>query len=160
MNNVVNQVAYLRTTRNFPEDPHQMAVESNKSYVDIALAVNSRVIGIFSVNQPSITGEEWFITNIRQQGLRQVYTFTTTAAINHGIGGVNGITPAQFTRCWGSYQATAATQSYGLIWGTSGGTIPNQISFYLTSTQIIFEVDAGAPALANGRIILEWMSAP
>lgn len=157
MNNIVNQVAFLRTSREFPEDLHQLAVESNKSYVDVANAVNARTIGIFPVNQAAITGNSYFITNQRQQTLRQVFTFTSTTAITHGINGTAGITPSQFVHCYGNY--TNGTNGFGLIWGTSGGPIPNQISFYLTSTQIIFIVDAGAPALTSGRIVLEWLSA-
>ena len=154
--NVVNQVAYLRTTREFPPDLPQMAVEVTKSYIDTANAINVRIIGIFPTNRPAITGETWFFNNLKQQTLRQVYTFTTTATINHQINGTMGITPSLFSRCWGSF--TDGTNGYGLIWG-SNGAIPNQISFFLTSTQIVFVVGAGAPALTSGRITLEWLSA-
>ena len=157
MNNIVNQVAFLRTSREFPESIHQLAVESNKAYVDIANAVNARTIGIFPVNRSAITGNSYFITNQRQQTLRQVYIFTTTSAINHEINGTAGINPSLFVHCYGNY--TNGTNGFGLIWGTSAGTIPNNISFYLTSTQIIFEVDGSAPALTSGRITLEWLSA-
>jgi len=75
--NVVNQVAYLRTTREFPEEIHQLSVEINKCYVDIASAVNNRTISIFPKNRPAVNGENWFITNQRQQGFRQIYTFTS-----------------------------------------------------------------------------------
>ena len=155
--NVVNQAPYLRTSREFPEDLPKLTQEIIKTYIDIANAVNNRTIGLFSKNVPSITGESWFIlNNQRQQTLRQIYTFTTTAAINHGINGASGIDPSMFTSCYGSF--TDGTNGYGLIWGTAGA-IPNQISFYLTRTQIIFVVGAGAPALTSGRIVLTWLSA-
>ncbi len=155
MNNVVNQVAYLRTSRNFPEEPSQLVVEINKCYVDIANAVNARTIGIFPTNRPAITGESWFlVNNARQQTFRQVYTFTATTAINHGIANV---TPGQFTKCSGSY--TDGTNTYGLFFASSVA-IAGQITFYVTTTQIIFLVGAGAPALTSGRIVLEWLSQP
>lgn len=153
MTSIINQVPYLRTSREFPEELQQLTVQVNKSYVDIANAVNSRTIGLFPVNRPAITGESWFlIKNQRQQTLRQTYTFTSTASINHGI----QVTDTdQFTRCFGSY--TNGTNSFGLFWGTSVA-IAGQITFYITSTQIVFLVGAGAPALTSGRIVLEWLS--
>jgi len=157
--NIVNQVAYLRTSREFPEELHQLSVEVNKMYVDVATAVNDRTIGLFPVNRPSQTGNSYYILqNRKQQTLRQVYTAFTTASINHNI---TGITPGQFINCFGSY--TDGTNSYGLIYG-SNVAIAGQISFYVTSTQIIFLVGAGAPTLlTTGKIpslviVLEWMS--
>lgn len=154
--NVVNQVAFLRSSREFPEDLKQFTVESNKSYVDIANAVNNRIIGIFPVNRPAQTGEGWFLKqNQKQSTLRQVYTFTSTATpIDHNII-VNDIN--QFTRCFGSYTDAAGLNSYGLIWATNVA-VAGLITFYLTATQIIFVVGAGAPALSAGRITLEWLS--
>ena len=77
--NIINQVAYLRTSREFPEELHQLSVEINKMYVDVAGAVNERTIGLFPVNRPSQTGNSYYIfQNRKQQTLRQVYTFTAT----------------------------------------------------------------------------------
>ena len=153
MTNVINQVPYLRTTREFPENIQELTVQVNKSYVDIANAVNNRTISLFPTNRPAITGESWFLTkNQRQQTLRQVYTFSTTTAINHGIQVVD---PDQFTRCFGSF--TNGSRSYGLIWA-SDVSIAGQITFYLTSTQIVFLTGAGAPSISSGKITLEWLS--
>lgn len=154
MNNLANNVAFLRTTREFPEDLRQLSIEVNKAYANIASATNSRTIGLHPVNKPAITGEEWFITgNKRQQTLRQVYSFTSTSSISHGI---SNVTAGQFINCYGSY--TNGTNTFGLVFGSSGGTIPNNISFYVTSTQIVFQVDVGAPALTSGIIVLTWLS--
>ena len=153
--NITNQVSFLRTTRSFPEELHQLTVEVDKAYVDTANAVNARTIGLYALNRPSITGESFFLSgNQRQQTLRQVYTFTTTSSINHNV---QVISTNSFTSATGSY--TNGTSCFGLIFGTSGA-IPNQISFYLTSTQIVFVVDGGAPALTSGRIVLTWLSSP
>jgi len=155
MINVINQVPYLRTSREFPKEIDQLTLEMDKSYVDTANAVNNRTIGIFPVNRPAINGESWFIqNNQKQQGLRQVYSFTSTTAINHGI---QVITPQQFIRCFGSF--TDGTNSYGLFFASSVA-IAGQITFYLTSTQIVFETGAGAPSLTQGTIVLEWLSQP
>lgn len=150
--NVVNQVAYLRTSREFPEELRQLTVEVSKSYIDIANAVNNRTISIFPVNRPAITGESWFIKkNQRQQTLRQVYQFTSTSPIDHKI---NFESVSRFTRTFGEY--TDGTNWYGLIPATSIA-IAGQISFYLTPTQIVF-LNSGAPALIDGTIVLEWLS--
>lgn len=154
--NIVNRVAFLRTTREFPEEIHQLSIESNRAYRDVASAVNSRTIGLFSINRPAITGEEWFVDmGQKRQTIRQVFLFTTTAAITHNIQVPD---PAQFVRCFGVY--TDGTNSYGLIYA-SNVAIAGQISFYVTPTQIIFVVGAGAPVLSstiNSKVVLEWLS--
>ncbi len=151
--NIINNVAYLRTSREFPKELQSLCVEIDKAYVDIANAVNNRTIALFPVNRSAITGESWFIqNNQKQQTIRQVYTFTTTTAINHGI---TVIDPNQFTSCYGTY--TDLTNSYGLVFGTSTAT-PGLITFYVTATQIVFVLGTGAPALSKGRIVLTWLS--
>jgi hypothetical protein len=155
MNSVVNQIAYLPTSRLFPQDPGLLVVELSKSYIDIATAVNNRIIAIFPTIRPALSGEEWFLSNnLKQQGFRQVYTFTTTTSINHGI---NFSNISRFTHNYGEF--TDGTNWYGLISG-SNVAIAGQISFYLTPTQIVFLVGAGAPALTLGNIVLEWISQP
>lgn len=154
--NIVNQSPYLRTSRDLPEDAHQLSVELERAYIDIAARVNDRIIGIYPTNRPSVTGSSYYLTGqTRQQELRQVYTFTSTASINHGI---NVVDPSQFTICYGSYCDN--TSSCGLIFGNSAGAIPNNISFYLTSTQIVFQVAGGAATLVKGTIVLSWLSQP
>lgn len=158
--NITNQVAYLRTSREFPEDIKKLTLEVSKAYIDTSNAVNARTIGIFPVNRSAITGESWFlIGNHRQQGIRQVYTFTTTADINIGFK-ISSI--SQFTRLDGTY--TDGTAWYGLIPGTSVA-VAGQILFYVTvngasttSDVIKFVVGAGAPALTSGKIVLEWIA--
>lgn len=154
--NVVNQVAFLRTTREFPhEDQRQLAVEVNKAYIDTSNAVNNRIISIFPTSRPAITGESWFINqNKKQGGFRQVYAVTSTSPITHGIDFTNIF---GFSRCWGQF--TNGTNWYGFIFGGQTA-IAGQIVFYLTPTQITFVVGAGAPAVTTGTIVLEWLSRP
>jgi hypothetical protein len=153
MTSPFNQSAYLRTTRTFPTDSDSLSRELDKSYLDTAAAVNERTIGLYPTTKPAITGNSWFVSgNKKQQSLRQVYSFTTTTAINHGI---TVIEPGQFLNCYGSY--TNGTDSFGLPFATSVA-VAGLITFYVTSTQIVFMVGAGAPALTSGKIVLEWLS--
>lgn len=159
--NIVNQVAYLRTSRNFPTEINDLTLEISKSYIDIANTVNSRTIGIFPNRVAAVTGEAWFLTNNqRQQGLRQAYSFTTTANIDLGFK-IREV--SRFTRFYGAY--TDGTNWYGLI-GGSNVAIAGQISFYVLSTanpqtdQIAFLVGGGAPAVTLGQLVLEWISDP
>jgi len=152
--NVINQMPYLQTTRNFPLEAQPLAVEVNKSYVEIASTVNNRVIGLFPTTRPAINGESWFINNNqRQQGFRQVYTFTATGNIPHGINftSVSFISP----RSYGTF--TDGTNWYGAIYG-SNTAIADQISFYVTATNIVVLAGAGAPSITQGYIDLEWVS--
>lgn len=154
-NNVFNQVAFLRTTREYPEELHALALELNKTYLDVAAAVNNRTIGMFTINRPTITGESYFFNgNQRQQALREVFSFTSTAAIPHNITVTN---TNQFIHCYGSY--TDGNNTYGLIYGTNA-IIAGQIVFYITPTQIVFASSGMAPALTSGQIVLEWYAQP
>lgn len=155
--NVVNASPYLRTTRSFPEELQPLTVEVNKSYLDIAAAVNDRTIGIFSSNRPSITGNAWFVvSNQKQQTLRQVYPFSAAGSIAHGIT-VSGI--------------AGFVQIYGTVSDDSGNWYPlpyvdtvdvtNQISLQVTSTNIVITQGAGALfIIQSGFVVLEWLSAP
>lgn len=152
----IQQSPYLRQQRNFPNDNLQaLTVEIDKAYIDTAIKVNSRIIGRYAVNFSSVTGEEWFLAGQanKQQSLRQVYTFTSTGNIAHGINwaSVALISP----RSYGTF--TDGTNWYGAIYAGSTA-IAAQVSFYVTSTNIMVVAGAGAPSITSGTIILEWLS--
>lgn len=150
--NQVKSAPFLRTSRNFPLEVQPLGVEINKSYIDIANAVNLRTIGIFSSGLNSVTGEKWTIDkNQTQQSFRQVYPITNTTTIDHGIKSFTQISPSSY----GSF--TDGTNFYGLPFASSVA-IAGQISFYVTNTQIIFVTGGGAPALTNGIVVVEWLS--
>jgi hypothetical protein len=152
--NVVNQMPYLRTSRNFPLEAQPLSVELDKSYVDIANAMNTRTIGIYPMNRPAVNGESWFLSSgQKQQALRQVYPFTATGSIAHNIlwSSVSQISP----RCYGSFND--GTNWYGAIYA-SNTAIAGQISFYVTPTNIVILGGAGAPSIVSGIIVLEWLS--
>lgn len=145
---------FLRTSRSFPPDLHQMSIEINKAYIDIANAVNARVSGLFPSNKPVVTGEAWYFDrNRKQQGSRQVYTFTSSpTTIPHEI---NFDLISHFTRVYGMY--TDGTNWYGLICG-SNLPITDQISCYLDPTNIVIIQSGSPPVVANGIVVLEWLS--
>lgn len=156
MNTITNQVAFLRTTREFPNDLYQLSIESNKAYLDVANAVNSRTIGLYATNVSAITGNSYFLTSKRQQSLRRLYTFKQSDVTTGNIPlGFNLNTIAQFVQLSGVY--TNGTSSFGLIAG-SDVAIAGQISFYITPNMIVFLTGAGAPTVQSGTIIIEWIS--
>lgn len=152
--NFVNQVSFLRTSRSFPKDIDNLITEMDKAYIDIANAVNFRTISLFPINKSAINGESWYIkANQRQQGLRQVYSFTAIGNIAHQLNVDNII----ITTPKGTF--TDGTNWYGAIYG-SNISIAGQVSFYVTPTNIVVQAGAGAPAITSGYIVLEWISQP
>lgn len=162
--NIVNQVPYLRTSREFPTDPHTLTVEIDKAYLDIAGAVNNRTIGIYTTGNPSITGEQWFLNNTRFQTLRQVYTFGSIATNTELDIPVIVTNFVQYTKIYGTvittngssgqpdyrplpYCAPGPSDSIALLVGVVGGKL--QIRIVLGST---------APPVSSGLVVLEWMN--
>lgn len=164
-NTFVNQSPFIRTTREFPKDPMELTDEINQAYLDIATTINVRTIGIYPVNRPAITGNNYFVqSNQKQQTLRQVYTFdgAAPAPIQHGINvlGISRFTPS----CYGSYLDD--TGNYNGIIYASSVAIAGQVSFYITPNTsgdildgtIVVVVDPGAPPITQGIIVLEWIA--
>lgn len=151
----LQQAPFLREQRQYPNDDlKSLANQSDQAYIDIASKVNSRTIGLFATGFQIVTGEAWYLRGSaqKQQTLRQVYTFTATGGIAHGI---NIVTVDRFTRCWGSY--TDGTNWYGVIWGTTVA-LAGEVTFYVSPTNIVIQSGAGAPAVVRGTVVLEWLS--
>lgn len=153
--NVTNQVAFLRTTRNFPPDLQQLSTEVNLAYVDTANKVNSRTIGIFTQNVSSLNGEEWFVNNRnqKQQGFRRVYPFgAAPTTIAHHL----NTTIVQFVRIFGTF--TDGTNWYPLPYVDSTAA-NNQVSLMVDPTNIVITAGGGTPpAITSGFVVLEWLS--
>lgn len=146
---------YLRTQRQFPsEDVKELSSQVDQAYIDIASKLNSRIIGLFPVNRPIVTGEKWYLTgsSTPQQTLRQVYPFTSTGAFNHKIP-VSEI--SSLPRGFGYF--TDGTNYYGAIYASSVA-IAGQVTFYVTPTQIVVLSGSGAPSISSGLIVIEWLS--
>lgn len=168
MTNIVNGTPYLRSTRSFPENLHDLAFQSSKAYLEVANAVNQRTIGIYPVIKSAITGDQWFVNkNRKQQSLRQVYTFGanaagTTITIPYKIPGFD-----QFVRIWGTCITTNTAVpgpgpfvvlDYRPIPYSSVTAVNQQIELKVTPTNIIVNIGAASPNLISGLIIIEWLS--
>jgi|ERR1700759_709964 len=154
MTNPVQSTPYLRNQRTFPEESDQLSTELSKAYIDIATATNNRTIGIFPTGNPAVNGEAWYLSggNNKQQALRQVFPFTGAGSIAHNI---KSSSISKFSRGFGAY--TDGTNWYGVVFASSV-PIAGQVSFYVTSTNVVVLVDAGAPAVTSGLIVVEWIS--
>lgn len=155
--NIANQVAYLRTSREFPEELHQLSVEINKSYVDIANAVNVRTIGLFPVNRAAQTGNSFYFTSTRQQTLRQVYSFGAIAAgatlnITYKISG--------FSRLIMLYGAvvTDAPDERPIPFASVTANANIETILDTANSQIVITVGAASPNVVSGFIVFEWLS--
>ncbi len=160
LSNTPNQTSFLRTSRNFPtDDVEKLATEVNRTYLDIASSVNTRVIGIFQVNFPLYTGESWFVSkNRRQQSLRQVYTFTGPSLLINIPHNINTTTISGFVRIYGTF--TDGTSWYPLNY-VDVVSATNQVNVIVNSTNIVITSGAGTPpAILSGTVVLEWIALP
>ena len=152
--NIVNSTAIIRTTRQFPQEMQPLTVELDKMYVDIANAINTRTIGIFTQNQPAQIGESWFISQARKQNtLRQFYQVTGSGNISHGItlSNIGG-----FTRIYGTF--TDGANWYPLPY-VDAVNANNQISLQVTTANIVIVAGGGSPpAISSGFVVLEWLA--
>ena len=154
MSNIINQAPFLRTSREFPANLDQLALESNKAYVDVAQCMNERIISLFPTTRPALNGENWFLSgNARQQGLRQVYQFTAAGNIAHGINLSNIF---GFTKIYGTF--TDGTNWYPLPY-VDVTNVTNQVSVKVTGTNIVITAGGGSPpTISSGLVVLEWLS--
>jgi hypothetical protein len=156
-NTIINTGSFLRTSRNFPDDLKQLAIEVNRAYIEIARNVNERTIGLFTVTRSTSAGENWFITkNQQQQSLRQTYIWADgNLTIPHGI---NLFTLTNFVRIWGTFFDGTNWQTLPYVDLTS---VTNQINVKVNATNIVITKGAGAPpACMNGLVTIEWISVP
>lgn len=158
MSSIVNQTPYLKTTRNFPEEAKDLSYEMDKSYLEIAGAVNNRTIGIYPTNAPSVTGNSYFVSKAqKQQSLRQVYSF---GAVNAGASTSIPIASyhAPYVLINGACQ-TSLPDSRPLPYASVAANSNIDIRVDKTSKTIVVSVGAASPNVVSGYIILEWLSA-
>ncbi len=154
--------AFLRTTRNFPEDLHQLTVEVNQSYTEVASAVNNRTVGFFIANRATVTGENWFVpqqngvSSQRQQGIREVYSWDdSNLTIQHGL---QFLSLSNFVRIWGTFFDGTNWQTLPYVDVTNA---TNQINVKVNSTNIVITKGGGSPpSCTNGLVILEYIANP
>jgi len=156
MSNPLQKSPYLREQRDFPSDDiKKLTVQVDRSYVDLAQAINARTIGIFATGNQIVTGDSWYFngSSRKQQSLRQVYNFTAAGSIAHGLtwASVSSISH----KSYGTF--TDGTNWYGAIYASSVA-IAGQISFYVTPTNIVVLAGAGSPSITSGYIVLDFIS--
>ena len=155
--NFKSTAPYLRTSRLFPDDNAQaLSVEVDRSYLEIASAVNARTIGVFALNTQSVNGESWYFSGAskKEQGLRQVYTFTAAGSFAHNI---NLSTVTRFTRIYGTF-TNGSGDWYPLPY-VDVVAANNQVSIRVDATNIIITAGAGAPpTITSGLVVLEWLA--
>ena len=152
---------FLITSREFPTDPDRLTLEIDKSYVDIANAVNARTIGQFPTTRPIVTGESWFISNnLKQQTFRQVYRF---GAISPGaeLDIPTNITSFQeFTRIYGT--VVTNTPDWRPLPYVDSNTLNVGMALLVGPVagkqQIRIILGAGALPVTSGLVVLEWLS--
>lgn len=159
VNNILT-APFLRTSRNFPEDPQKLSDELDKAYIDTAIAVNNRTVGLYPSVRPIITGDSYFILrDQRQQSLRKVYPFGAIAPGTELDIPIGFDHFDQFVKIYGTvvtnapdyrplpYAATVLTNQMTILVGLIGGV--NNIRIILGAT---------APPVVKGIAILEWIS--
>lgn len=149
----VQQAPFLRNQRQFPFDAVQnLSFEVDRTYIDIASKVNARTIGLYAVNFPVVTGEDWFLTgqSQKQQTLRQLYTGTGTGSFSHGID-ISKITG--FTRIYGTFLSGSNWDPLPYVDVT---LLSNCVGLSVTPTDIV--ISSGTTVVGTWYVVLEWLS--
>ena len=154
--NIVNADPYLRMHWHFTDDK-QLFTELARSFNEIAIVTNMRVIGTFADSLPAITGEQWFLSgsNRQQQSLRSVYPITGFGTYPHNVDTTNF---GGFTRIYGT--GSDGTNWYPLPY-VDVTSVTNQILINVDASNINVTGGAGSPpAITSGFVVLEWLSNP
>jgi hypothetical protein len=157
---------YLRTSRNFPEDPEKLSDEIDKAYIDTAAAVNNRTIGLYPSRRPITTGNSFFIfRDQKQQSLRQVYPFgpiAPGAELDIPIG-INNFD--QFVKIYGTVVCSDGTYRplpyVDPFTFTTGMTIlvgPGFVPPFVGVLCIRIVLGVTASPVTKGIAVLEWIS--
>lgn len=146
------KVPFLRVQRLFPQEAQPLSVEIDRSYTDIANAVNTRTLGVFPTNGSVQNGETWFSGGNQFNGIRAVYLVTGTGNIAHLI---DTTLISGFTRIYGTF--TDGSIWYPLPY-VNEVAANNQVSLTVTSSNIVITAGAGAPpTVSSGFVVLEWV---
>lgn len=163
MNSNLQISPYLRNQRQFPNDDlRELANQSDHAYIDIASKVNLRTIGLFAVNYPMVTGEQWYLQgqSKNQQTLRQIYVFGTVlpgTELDIPTGITNFI---EFTRIYGT--CITNIPDYRPLPYVDQGLVTNNINILVGTVagqlQIRILPGATSATITSGTIVLEWLS--
>lgn len=150
------QTPFLRVQRLFPQEAQPLSVEIDRAYTDIASAVNSRVLGLFTTNSPIQNGETWYYNGLRYQGFRKIFLVTGTGNIPHGIN-VSNI--AGFTQIYGTFSNGATPPTWYPLPYVDVVNANNQVNIVVNSTNIVITAGVGSlPTVSSGYVVLEYIS--
>ncbi len=160
-------VAYLPTSRDFPKDPVELQVVLSKSYIETALAVNRRTIGVYNTVQ-LVTGNLYYSLNNNdvhkpiqlRQSYRRIFPFGAiaqgaTLTITHGITGI-----VEIVHLYGNCIAETmvdANAKYRPIPYVSVVNVNRQIQLFMNDTIITIINGAGADNILSGTIVVEYL---
>jgi len=161
-------VAYLPTTKNFPEDQDELREVISKAYVETAQAVNRRTIGVYNTFQ-AVTGNQYYsnsnnnVANPIQfrQSYRRIYPFGAiakgvTLTIPHSITGIT-----QFVDIYGNAITDVSVNPNGLYiplpYVIATGDVTFQVQVYCDNTNIYIVNGASADNIVSGTIVLEYL---
>lgn len=148
-----NRSPFLQSQRDFSDKVNTLSNDIFRAYVDIAQKVNQRVIGTYTSNRPSITGESWFLSSIPLQSQRQMFPITTATSYPHGLDLTQIV---GFTKIYGT--ATDGTSWYPLPY-VDASSATDQIQIVVTSTDIVLTAGGGSPpSITEGYVVLEWLA--
>lgn len=160
MNNIINQIAFIRTSREFPTDLHQLAQEVNKCYVDIAQALNTRTVGFYPINTPALTGNNYFLNNNQSYlSFRQLFQFGAIAAgatLNIDYGNISF---TQFVAIYGTC-ITDQPDMRPIPYASVVANANIDIRIDTAAGNIVIAVGAASPNIISGLVIIEWITNP
>lgn len=158
--NVVNQTPYLRTSRRFPEESKDLVQELSKSYLDTALAVNARTIGIYPSNNPAVTGNIWYFNGLKHQTLRKIFPFGAIApgaSLNIPLGYDNFQT---IVNIYGSIQTQTTYRPVPYIDPSSlSNGMAILVQPILGILNVTIKLGSTAPPAVSGFAVVEFLSA-
>lgn len=151
-----NRGAFIRTSRHFPVEIPQLVGVLNKNHIEIALAINARIIGDFEP-VASTTGERWLADNnpvSTRQTFRKIFYFNAinagvTLNIPHELINVD-----QITRFYGTCDTASDKRPIPYVSVTA---VNAQIEIRWDITNIIVTNGSGSPNILRGIIILEYL---
>ena len=149
---IVQQTPFLPTSKSFPTDIAELSETLTKTYTEIAIAMNARMIGVFDTQQVN-TGQRWPSSGVgsdRRQAFRTVYVFgANPAPFPHGLVGVT-----QYVLITAIIKTATFSSSLPYVDPTD---ITKCIGFFVDSTNINIVRGAGADNIVSGTIDLEYL---
>lgn len=148
---------FLQTSFFFPEEFPAFRFKMLPLYTQIANCVNTRQIGIFSL-QEFLTGEQWDTSGnpqLKKQPYRQVFYIgaIATGATSTTAHGITGIT--SFTHIYGT--CVTDVVDYRPIPYASATAVNQQLELKVDATNITIISGAAAPNITSAIVVLEYL---